>query len=288
MSAGKQHTCSERTLPLAGRRPHPRRSAPAAQRNSPEDFARLYEALSEALPTDRIFFLNPGYAEPGKQACGWLAPDDRAEKYHFSLVRRVLRGVVLSGRTALEIGSGRGGNCRYLARYTDARSIVGLDLDEGNVRFSRRAHCFANVAFIRGDAEQLPLRDAAVDVVLSLASAHCCDDFSRFLSEAFRVLKPGGVFCLADAWSLEPLGLDWEARSKALEASGFRVRSEEDISESVYQALQKRDGLPRRLRSLAAPATKQLLERAAESLEMVGLHLATAQCSYKLWLLEKP
>lgn len=288
MSAGKQCAGSKDAFPPAGRLSERHRPAPASQRGSTQDFRRLYEGLSEALPTDRIFFLNPGYAEPGKSAYGWLAQDDRAEKYHFSLVRRVLRGVVLSGRTALEVGSGRGGNCRYLARYADARYVIGIDLDAGNARFCRRAHRFRKVAFIRGDAEQLPLRDAAVDVVLSLASAHCCDDFSRFLSEAFRVLKPGGVFCLADAWSLEPLGLDWEARSKALEASGFRVRSEEDISEPVYQALQKRDGLPRRLRSLAAPATKQLLERAAESLEMVGLHLATAQCSYKLWLLEKP
>lgn len=263
-------------------------NVPRARGDSSQDFRRLYEGLSEALPADRILFLNPGYTESGKKGYGWLAQDDRAEKYHFSLVRRVLSGVDLSGRTALEMGSGRGGNCRYLARYTDARQIYGIELDEGNVRFCRRAHRFDNLSFARAEAERLPVRDAAVDVVLSLASAHCCEDFSRFLAEARRILKPGGVFCLADAWSFEPLGLDWAARRKALDASGFRILTEEDLSEPVFQALQKKDGLPRRLRALATPATRPFLNRIAESMEMVGLHLATAQCSYRLWRLEKP
>ncbi len=256
--------------------------------DSSQDFRRLYEGVSAALPADQVFFLNPGYADPSKIGYGWLAKGDRAAKYHFSLARRVLSGVELSGRSALEVGSGRGGNCRYLARYTDARHILGIDTDEGSVRFCRRAHRFDNLFFARGEAERLPVRDAAVDVVLSLASAHCCDDFNRFLAEARRVLKPGGLFCLADAWSFEPLGLDWAARRKALDASGFRVLSEEDLSEPVFQALQKKDGLPRRLRALATPATRPFLNRIAESMERVGLHLATAQCSYKLWRLEKP
>lgn len=287
MSAGKEHAGGGAGA-LAGRPPERRRTAPGSQRSSPQDFRRLYEGLSEALPTNRILFLNPGFAESAMKEYVWLAKDDRAERYHFSLVRRVLDGVSLSGRTALEIGSGRGGNCRYLARYTHARQILGIDIDEGNVQFCRRVHRLANTAFIRGEAEHLPVRNAAVDVVLSLASAHCCDDFSRFLAEVRRVLKPGGVFCLADAWLFKPLGLDWAARRKALDGSGFRILSEEDLSEPVFQALQKKDGLPHRLRALATPRTKQLLNRAAESLEMVGLHLAAAQCSYKLWRLEKP
>lgn len=248
----------------------------------------MYEELSEALASDQILFLNFGCAQPGKRDYAWLAKADRADKYHFRLARRVLQGVKLAGRTVLEIGSGRGGNCRYLARYTHARRVIGLDLDEGNVLFCRRVHRHRNVFFVRGDAEHLPLPDAAVDVVLSIASAHCCEDFSGFLAEARRVLKPRGVLCLADTWSFEPLGLDWAARKKALDRSGFRVLSEEDISEPVFQALQKRDGLGRRLRQLATPATYEFLNQVADSMEVVGLHLAAAQCSYKLWRLEKP
>ena len=288
MSAGKQHAGPEGASLLAHRPPERHTTAPGSPSSSSQDFRHLYEGLSEALPRDRILFLNPGYAEPGKKGYDWLAKADRAEKYHFSLVRRVLDGVELRGRAVLEIGSGRGGNCRYLARYTDARQIYGIELDEGNVQFCRRAHRLGNVFFARGDAEHLPVRDAAADVVLSIASAHCCADFSSFLAEARRVLKRSGVFCLADAWSFEPLGLDWAARRSALDGSGFRVRSEEDISEPVFQALQKKDGIPGRLRALATPATEAFLNQVAESMEMVGLHLATAQCSYKLWRLEKP
>jgi O-methyltransferase len=248
----------------------------------------LYEGLSAVLPPDRIFFLNFGCAGAAKESYAWLAKADRVDKYHFNLVRRVLHGVGLSGRTVLEIGSGRGGNCRYLARYTGARRILGLDLDEGNLRFCRRLHRLGNVSFVRGDAGRLPFREAAVDVILSIASAHCREDFSGFLADARRVLKPRGLFCLADTWSFEPLGLNWSSRKRALDRSGFRILSEEDISEPVFRALQKEDGLPQRLRALATPATREFLNRIADSMETVGLHLAAAQCSYKLWRLEKP
>ncbi|MFQ5777796.1 MAG: class I SAM-dependent methyltransferase [Terriglobia bacterium] len=288
MGAGKQRSGIEGASLRTGRTPNRRQTSPRSHGNSSQDFRRLYEGLSEALPADRIFFLNFGYAEPGKGEYGWLAKADRAEKYHFSLVRRVLDGVELRRRTVLEIGSGRGGNCRYLARYTDADHIFGIDMDEGNVQFCRRTHRNGNVTFVRGDAEHLPVREGAVDVVLSLASAHCCQDFSGFLAEARRVLKPGGVFCLADTWSFELLPLDWAARRKALGHSGFRVVREEDISEPVFAALQKKDGLPRCLRALATPATKEFLNQVSESMETVGLYLATAQCSYKLWRLQKP
>ena len=279
---------TEGAPPRTRRAPKRRRTPPQARVSSAGDLRRLYEGLSAALPADRIFFLNFGYAEPGEKSYGWLAKADRAEKYHFSLARRVLDGVELAGRTVLEMGSGRGGNCRCLARYTGASKIFGIDMDEGNVQFCRRAHRFGNVFFARGDAERLPVRDAAVDVVLSIASAHCCEDFTSFLAEARRVLKRGGVLCLADTWGFEPLGLDWAARKTGLDNSGFRVLSEEDISEPVFQALQKKDGLARRLRALATPATREFLNRIAESMDTVGLHLATAQCSYRVWRLEKP
>src|SRR3970040_1752381 len=120
MSAGKQHAGPEGASLLAHRPPERHTTAPGSPSSSSQDFRHLYEGLSEALARDRILFLNPGYAEPGKKGYDWLAKADRAEKYHFSLVRRVLDGVELRGRAVLEIGSGGGGDCRHLARYTRA------------------------------------------------------------------------------------------------------------------------------------------------------------------------
>lgn len=72
-----------------------------------------------------------------------------------------------------------------------------------------------NVVWRRGELERLPLRDGSVDVALLSQALHHAESPARALSEAVRILVPGGRVLLLDlrehdqAWVRERLGDHW-------------------------------------------------------------------------------
>jgi SAM-dependent methyltransferase len=247
----------------------------------------FYELLAEQFPQPEFLFMNYGYAEAGPPRRRRIAPGDAPYRHHLSLVRRVLYRVRLAGRDVLEIGSGRGGNCYYLRRYTRARRVVGLDLCEANLRRCRGPR-FERIGFVCGDAARLPFPAASFDVVLNLESSHCYPDFAGFLAEVSRVLRPGGIFAYADFWELNVIPHDWRRRAAALAAIPLQPVFEEDISDGVFRALKSPDGLTAILRSLAREDNRDTIEWLAGANEAMRLSLAARQTTYKIWRFRKP
>jgi ubiquinone/menaquinone biosynthesis C-methylase UbiE len=62
-----------------------------------------------------------------------------------------------------------------------------------------------NATFLKGTIEQIPLPDASVDVVISNCVINLAADKRAVLSEAYRVLGPGGRLAVADMVALGDL-----------------------------------------------------------------------------------
>ena len=78
---------------------------------------------------------------------------------------------------------------------------------------ARRA--LKNIEWKRGELEQLPLKDASVDVALLSQALHHAAHPSRALAEAARIVRPGGRVLVLDLrrheehWVKERLGDRW-------------------------------------------------------------------------------
>lgn len=100
----------------------------------------------------------------------------------------------VSGRW-LDLGCGTGHFSRALGERFPTGHGVALDIAEGMLNHARPLGGATH--FIAGDAENLPLRDSTCDLIYSSLAVQWCADFASVLSEAHRVLKPGGIFAFA-------------------------------------------------------------------------------------------
>jgi SAM-dependent methyltransferase len=106
------------------------------------------------------------------------------------------------GERVLDLGSGGGIDVLLSARRVGASGFAyGVDMTADMLALARANAAkagAANVEFLKGEIEAVPLPDGAVDVVISNCVINLSTDKPAVLAEMFRVLVPGGRIGISD------------------------------------------------------------------------------------------
>ncbi len=146
----------------------------------------------------------------GRAACEWLGyPTETLDRLPSSAVESFAgvgypfaAEVIRSGDTVLDVGSGSGTDV-LVARdlVGEEGRVIGLDMTR-RMRDKLRAIAsevgIENVEVLDGNAEEIPLPDASVDVVTSNGVLNLVPDKEAAVREIHRVLRPGGRVQIAD------------------------------------------------------------------------------------------
>lgn len=196
---------------------------------------------------------------------------DQAAHFQRWVADRLLSQHDLAGyHTILDLGCGTG---YCMQRLPIGSTRIGLDLSESMLTVARIKMNDPNCLWLSGDAEQLPLQDESIDVVISSLAIQWCADTESLFSDIHRVLKPGGKFLystLLDGTLLE-LKNAWAEADQAQHVNHFdSLQHYDDVARSVGFSINS-------LRQVEHVLRYQRVRELLSELKAIGAHNVTAE-----------
>jgi len=104
---------------------------------------------------------------------------------------------LIKGKIVLDVACGEGYGTDILSK--NANKIFGVDIDQASIDHAKRTYKSNNIEFICGNADEIPLPDDSVEVVISYETIEHINEESqkKFLSEIKRVLRKGGILIIS-------------------------------------------------------------------------------------------
>lgn len=159
--------------------------------------------------------------------------NQRADAYHKAMLdwpnarneefEAILKKLVVDEQTrVIDIPAGGGYLANYLPKETQ---LIHLETSE---LFTELGHSGSPHPLKLCSLDTLPIRDASIDIVLSLAGLHHTEDKTPLFKEIFRCLTAGGKCVIADAGADSPTAnfLDgWLSDHNSMGHSGWYLDS---------------------------------------------------------------
>lgn len=194
-----------------------------------------YDILARMNTDGDLLFLNHGYAEPGHMPnTVELPPELEHHRYPIQLYDLLAKRRDWHDTDALEVSCGLGGGVMYVDRQYRPRTMTGLDISTASIDACRRRYGGSRLRFEAGDAQAMPFADLSFDIVINVESSLNYPDFSTFLREVDRILKPGGTFLFADYRR----GGKMAKLRQALSGMGYDVETMTDITAGIVRGLE--------------------------------------------------
>jgi malonyl-CoA O-methyltransferase len=161
---------------------------------------------------------------------------DNVAGFQREVGKKLLSNIDINKKAGLvvDLGCGTGYFSESLQALFPCAHIVGVDLAEGMLQ-TARARNKKKFTWLCGDAENLPLANACVDVIYSNLALQWCDNLNDLFLELHRVLKPGGLLLFS---TLGPMTLH-ELKSAWAEVDDYVHVNEFKPIQEVCESLQK-------------------------------------------------
>jgi ubiquinone/menaquinone biosynthesis C-methylase UbiE len=188
--------------------------------------------FTRAVPTIYERWWRPGLGRIAKGAFGPSMADEHR-------IARLLLGLT-PGDGVLDVACGPGNFTREFARVVGPTGLaVGIDASPTMLARAVRdtpAAEYDNVAYVKGDAVELPFRDASFDAVCCFAALHMFAEPFTALDHFARVLTPGGRVAILTSCRLQSAPMRvWNDVSARWLTGGMKLFDYDEITDALRE-----------------------------------------------------